>query len=42
MVDERTRDAVAHRAGLPAFAAAMHVDLDVESAIVVRQQQRLL
>ena len=42
VVDQRTRDAVAHRAGLARLTAAVDVDLDVEGLVVVGQQQRLL
>src|SRR5262245_5869460 len=42
VVDQRTRDAVAHRAGLAGFAATMHVDPNVERAVVVGEHQRLL
>src|SRR3546814_15028007 len=41
VVDERTGDAVAHCAGLAAFAAAMHVDVKVERFERVRQFERL-
>src|SRR2546421_6377487 len=42
VVDQRTGDAVAHRAGLAGLAAAVHVDLDVEGRVVGREHQRLL
>src|SRR5438067_11469436 len=41
VVDQRPRDAVAHRAGLAGLAAAVHVDLDVESRVVGREHQGL-
>src|SRR6478735_3079282 len=42
VVDQRTGDAVARRAGLTRFTAAGDVDHDVEGFDVVRQEQRLL
>src|SRR5690606_28647887 len=41
VVDQRAGDAVADRARLARLAAAMHVDLDVEAAVVLGQGQRL-
>src|SRR3954468_21291995 len=41
VVDERARDAVAHRTGLARLTAADHVDHDVERALVVGQHERL-
>src|ERR1700719_573621 len=41
VVDQRACDAVAHRAGLTRFAAAVHVDLDVERRQMVGQRERL-
>src|SRR2546423_7904996 len=41
ILDQRASDAVAHRAGLPAFAAAVDVHQDVESAEAFRQLERL-
>src|SRR5688572_8156309 len=39
---ERARDAVANRTGLPARAAAVHRDDDVELVDRLRQRERLL
>src|SRR6266404_1310711 len=41
ILDQRARNAVAHRARLPALAAAIDVDEDVEPAEVLRQLERL-
>src|SRR5687767_8984545 len=41
ILDQRARDAVAHRAGLPAFAAAVHVHQDVEGRQVLGELERL-
>src|SRR5512144_1387558 len=41
VLDQRTRHAVAHRAGLARLAAADHVDHDVECRLVVGERQRL-
>src|SRR5690606_26953597 len=41
VVDQRAGDAVANRACLARLAATVHVDLDVEVAVVVGQGQRL-
>src|SRR3954469_8683937 len=41
VLDQRARDAVAHRAGLAGLAAAEHVHLDVERLGVVGELERL-
>src|SRR4051812_32491864 len=40
ILDERARDAVAHRPGLAALAAAEHVHQDIERGEVLRQVER--
>src|SRR5437879_8677144 len=41
ILDQRTRDAVAHRAGLPAFPASIHVYHDVEARQALGELERL-
>src|SRR5690349_9639300 len=41
VVDQRTRDAVAHRARLAGFAATRDVHHDVERGVVARELERL-
>src|SRR5690349_1767451 len=41
ILDERARDAVAHRTGLAALAAAVHIHANVERGEVVRELERL-
>src|SRR5512136_1213228 len=41
VVDERARDAMAHRSGLARLSATIYVDHDVEGRFVIRQFQWL-